>query len=129
MLTVTKLEPGTARNYFKEEFAHASNSYYAQDGSTLGRWNGKLAQEFDLTGRVTEEQYMRLIEGQHPETGEQLIRHRDTVRTREGLESSHVPAWDVGLGLPKSWSIAAIVGGDKRIFEIAEKANLEALAV
>ncbi len=127
MLTIEKLGMGTARNYFKEEFTHAGNSYYAEQGSVYGRWNGQLAAELGLSERVEEEQYARLIEGRHPLTGEQLIKHRNTERTREGLESSHVPAWDVGLGLPKSWSIAAIVGGDHRIFEIAERANREAL--
>ncbi|MDQ2775623.1 MAG: relaxase domain-containing protein [Acidobacteriota bacterium] len=127
MLAISKLGTATARDYFKAEFAAASNSYFAEDGSVRGKWNGQLAERMGLTGRVTEEQYQRLIEGQHPETSEQLIKHRDTKLTREGLESSHVPAWDVNVSLPKSWSLAAIVGGDKRIYQWAEKANLDAL--
>jgi conjugative relaxase-like TrwC/TraI family protein len=127
MLTIAKLGVNTARDYFKEEFAAASNSYFAEDGSVRGKWHGQLAEALGLSGRVTEEHYLRLIEGQHPITGEQLIKHRDTKLTREGKEAMHVPAWDVGLALPKSWSIAAIVGGDKRIYDIAEKANHEAL--
>ncbi len=127
MLVIAKLGAGTARDYFKAEFAAASNSYFAENGSARGRWSGELATKLGLSGRVTEEQYMRMIEGQHPLTGEQLVKHRDTKLTREGLESSHVPAWDVNLGLPKSWSIAAIVGGDPRIYRMAEMANREAL--
>ncbi len=128
MLVIAKLGVATTRDYFKEEFAAATNSYFAENGSVRGRWHGELAAQLGLSGRVTEEQYMCLIEGQHPITGEQLIEHRDTWRTREGLETSHVPAWEMGFGLPKSWSIAAIVGGDKRIYEIAERANQAMLA-
>src|SRR4051812_21829364 len=129
MLYIQKLGMNTARNYFKEEFSHASNSYFSQDGRAIGRWSGQLAAELGLSGHVTEDQYMRLIEGQHPITGEQLIKHRETSRTREGLENSHVPGWDIGFSLPKEWSLAAVVGGDERIFRIAEKANAEVLRV
>ena len=95
MLTIAKLGTDTARNYFSKEFAAASNSYFAQDGSAYGRWSGKLAEKMGLSGRVSEEEYMRLIEGQHPGTGQQLIAHRDTRLTREGKEASHIPAWDL----------------------------------
>ena len=50
-------------------------------------------------GEVYEEQFARLAEGQHPETGEQLVRHQtareyvneqgETVRTME-----HRAGWD-----------------------------------
>ena len=127
MLTIAKLGMTTARDYFKAEFSNSINSYYAEDGSVQGRWHGELAKQFGLSGHVTEEQYNRLIEGQHPMTGEPLIKHRDTKLTREGKENSHIPAWDLNLGLPKSWSLAAIVGGDERIYKMAERANQEAL--
>jgi conjugative relaxase-like TrwC/TraI family protein len=128
MVSIIPLRPGTARDYFKAEFALSSNSYFAEDGLAHGRWSGELASQLGLSGRVTEEQYMRLIEARHPVTDEPLIKHRDTKRTRDGSEVAHRPAWDVNISLPKSWSIAAIVGEDKRIYEWAERANREALA-
>jgi TrwC relaxase len=81
MLTITKLGINTAREYFQKEFAHASNSYFSEEGVVQGRWSGRLAEDLGLTGGVTEEAYLRLIEGQDPRTGEQWIKHRDTYLT------------------------------------------------
>ncbi len=72
--------------------------------------------------------FHRLMDGQHPLTGEQLIRHRNTELSREGKETTHTLAWDITLSVPKSFSIAATVGGDDRIYRAAEIANREALA-
>lgn len=57
-----------------------------------GRWSGSLAADLGLAGAVTEEAYLRLVEGQDPKTGEQWIQHRDTYLTREGKEAGHIPA-------------------------------------
>jgi len=92
MLTITKLGIGTAREYFQKEFANASNSYFSEKGVIQGRWSGSLAADLGLAGAVTEEAYLRLVEGQDPKTGEQWIQHRDTYLTREGKEAGHIPA-------------------------------------
>ena len=73
-------------------------------------------------GRCSEQQFARLAEGQHPETGEQLVRHQtareyvneqgDTVRTME-----HRAGWDATFSAPKSVSLTALVGGDDRVKE------------
>ena len=109
MLGITKLGTGTAHNYFAQEFAAASNSYLSEEGKSVGIWQGKLAAELSLTGAVDEVMYHRAVDGQHPLTGEQLVRHRDTYLTREGKEAAHIPAWDFTLSCPKTWSLAAIV--------------------
>lgn len=56
-----------------------------------GVWQGQLAERYGLRGEVNEEQFARLSEGQHPMTGEALIRRQqareyvnpwgETVRT------------------------------------------------
>ena len=56
--------------------------------------------------RCSEEQFARLSEGQHPETGEQLVRHQtareyvnergETVRSME-----HRAGWDATFSAPK----------------------------
>ena len=128
MLTIAKLGAETAHNYYKQEFTAAANSYFAQDGQVYGQWSGAAAERLGLSGRVTEEAFHRLMDGQHPLNGEQLIRHRNTELSREGKETPHTPAWDITLSVPKSFSIAATVGGDDRIYRAAEIANREALA-
>ena len=129
MLTITKLGLGTAREYFQTEFANASNSYFSEQGVIQGRWSGSLAEDLGLSGAVTEEAYLRLIEGQDPKTGQQWIKHRDTYLTREGKEAGHIPAWDMTLSTPKSFSLAALVGEDERLIRAAQLANAKAMEV
>ncbi len=129
MLTITKLGIGTARDYFQQEFANASNSYFSEQGVIQGRWSGRLAEDLGLTGAVTEETYLRLIEGQDPKTAEQWIEHRDTYLTREGKEAAHIPAWDLTLSAPKSFSLAALVGEDERLIRASQIANAKAMDV
>ncbi len=129
MLTVTKLGTETAREYFSTEFANASNSYFSQDGKVQGRWSGKFAEDLGITGAATEEAYLRLIEGQDPKSGEQWINHRDTHLTREGKEVSHIPAWDLTISAPKSFSLAALVGEDDRLLRAGQIADAKAPSI
>ena len=123
MLTISKpLSAGQAAAYHANEFTSAEQSYYTQGNQIRGEWQGKLAQEWGLTGEVSDEQFARLAEGQHPETGEQLVRYQqpreyvndagDTVRTME-----HRAGWDATFSAPKSVSLTALVGGDDRVRE------------
>ena len=79
-----------------------------------GEWQGQLAARWGLHGEVQEQQFARLAEGQHPETGEQLVRHQtareyvnaqgETVRTME-----HRAGWDATFSAPKSVSLTALL--------------------
>jgi conjugative relaxase-like TrwC/TraI family protein len=73
-----------------------------------------------LNGEVGSEQYERLVAGQDPHTGEQLIRAvkaRETVNSfgEEMTTSEHRAGWDATFSAPKSVSLAALVGDDERI--------------
>jgi conjugative relaxase-like TrwC/TraI family protein len=129
MLTITKLGIATARDYFQKEFANVSNSYFSEQGAVRGRWSGQLAQDLGLAGPITEEAYLRLIDGKDPKTGEVWIEHRDTYLTREGKEAGHIPAWDLTISAPKSFSLAALVGEDERLIRAAQQANAKAMEV
>jgi len=50
-----------------------------------GEWQGQLAARYGLRGEVNEEQFARLSEGQHPATGEALIRRQQArdIGTRD----------------------------------------------
>jgi len=121
MLTISKpLSAGQAQTYHKEEFANAQENYYSEGDRIRGEWNGRLAQEWGLRGEVQEEHFQRLANGQHPLTGEQLVRHQtpreylnargETVSTME-----HRAAWDATFSAPKSVSLTALVGGDEAV--------------
>ena len=87
-----------------------------------GEWQGQLAARWGLRGEVQEQQFARLSEGQHPETGEQLVRHQ-TAREYENERGEmvrsmeHRAGWDATFSAPKSVSLTALVGGDDRVRE------------
>ncbi len=123
MLTISPpLSAGQAKDYYTQKFTSAQENYYSEAGEVKGRWCGKLADEWNLKGEVTSEQYERLVLGQDPHTGEQLIK---SVKARELIDeygtktitSTHRAAWDATFSAPKSVSLAAEVGDDERLIE------------
>ena len=123
MVTLSKpISAGQAQAYHKEEFANAQENYYTEGERVRGEWQGKLAERWGLSGEVQEEQFARLSEGQHPQTGEQLVRHqtaREYLNANGGVVRSmeHRAGWDATFSAPKSVSLTALVGGDSRIRE------------
>src|SRR5437660_2001301 len=123
MLTISKpLSAGQARAYHREEFSNAQENYYTEGDRIRGEWHGKLAEQWGLHGEVREEHFQRLSEGQHPTTGEQLIRHQAAreYMNRRGDQVSpmeHRAGWDATFSAPKSVSLTALVGGDERVQE------------
>ena len=123
MLTISKpLSAGQAQTYHKEEFANAQENYYSEGDRIRGEWHGRLAQEWGLSGEVREEHFQRLANGQHPITGEQLVRHqtaREHVNRRGETVSTmeHRAGWDATFSAPKSVSLTALVGGDEAVRE------------
>ena len=87
-----------------------------------GTWHGQLAAKWGLSGDVREQDFERLADGQHPLTGEQLVRHQtphtstsargETVTTME-----HRAGWDATFSAPKTVSLTALVGDDDRVRE------------
>ncbi len=123
MLTISKpLSAGQARTYHQEEFSNAQENYYSEGERIRGEWHGKLAEKWELHGGVQEEQFRRLSDGQHPITGEQLVRYQ-TAREYVSEQGSMVKAmehragWDATFSAPKSVSLTALVGGDERVRE------------
>src|ERR1700744_1072633 len=128
MLTISKpLSASQAQTYHAKEFTSAEQNYWKQDDRTLGEWHGKLAGKFDLAGAVSEEQFARLADGQHPHTAEQLVRHR-VVKEYEGAGGKtvapveHRAGWDATFSAPKSVSLTALVGGDDRVRDAHQEA-------
>jgi conjugative relaxase-like TrwC/TraI family protein len=121
MLTISKpLSAGQAQGYHQKEFTAKEQNYWSQKGAIAGEWQGRLASQFGLAGAVTAEDFAKLSQGQHPGTGEQLVRQRASyeyqgpdgkiVKTME-----HRAGWDATFSAPKSVSLTALVGGDSRV--------------
>ncbi|MGB6719864.1 MAG: MobF family relaxase, partial [Terracidiphilus sp.] len=87
-----------------------------------GVWQGRLAQKFGLAGAVAAEDFARLSQGQHPQTGEQLVKQRASYEYTDGdgktvKTMEHRAGWDATFSAPKSVSLTALVGGDDRVRE------------
>jgi len=121
MMTISKaLSAGQAETYYQQDYTNKTEDYYTDKGELKGVWSGRLAQDWQLTGEVTSEQYARLIAGHDPHTGEQLIRSvpaRESVNNfgEEITTSEHRASWDATFSAPKSVSLAALVGDDERV--------------
>src|SRR6202022_3394990 len=121
MLTLSKpLSAAQARTYHSREFASAEQSYYTRGQAIPSEWQGRLAEKWGLEGEVGAEQFARLSEGQHPETGEQLVRHQSAkeYHNEDGERVKaieHRAGWDATFSAPKSVSLTALVGGDERV--------------
>jgi conjugative relaxase-like TrwC/TraI family protein len=120
-MTMSKpLSAGQAQRYHREQLRDVGENYYSEGQEILGQWDGQLAEAWGLEGAVGEAEFARLAQGQHPLTGEQLIRMQG-VRTQmgEGSEqhqtADHRAAWDLTISAPKSVSVTALVGGDERV--------------
>ncbi|MGO8758052.1 MAG: MobF family relaxase [Terracidiphilus sp.] len=128
MLTISKpLSASQAQTYHEKEFTSAEQNYWKQADTIQGEWHGKLADKFGLAGAVGAEEFARLSEGQHPVTGEQLVRHRKVheYKTEEGKTVApveHRAGWDATFSAPKSVSLTALVGGDDRVREAHSEA-------
>ncbi|HKR15659.1 MAG TPA: MobF family relaxase [Pyrinomonadaceae bacterium] len=133
MMTMSRaMSAGQARDYYQQEFTNSKDNYYSEAGEVKGRWSGRLADEWELKGEVTSEQYERLVSGQDPHTGKQLVRSvkaRETVNEfgEKLVTSEHRAGWDATISAPKSVSLAALVGDDERVREAHRESVNEAL--
>ncbi len=133
MLTISKpLSSSQARTYHKLEFTSETQSYYKQGGAVEGEWQGQLAEKFGLTGEVKASDFALLTEGKHPQTEEQMVKHR-TVQEYVNADGTttkaveHRAGWDATFSAPKSVSLTALVGGDEQVREAHRAAVTTAL--
>ena len=96
------------------------DGYYAKDDPEhrdASAWAGRGADELGLKGAVDADTFRAVLEGRVPDGS-------DTRLGRRGKDGSieHRPGRDLTFSAPKSVSIAALVGGDRRIVEAHDKA-------
>jgi conjugative relaxase-like TrwC/TraI family protein len=121
MLTISKpLSAGQAQSYHSREFTSPDQSYWSRGQTVEGSWQGQLAEKYGLTGGVAAAAFRRISEGQHPGTGQPLVRHREAHRYQNAAgttitSTEHRAGWDATFSAPKSVSLTALVGGDHRV--------------
>ena len=99
-------------SYFEKAGYYAKGDEAHRDASA---WYGRGVQAIGLSGAVESEAFEKVLEGFVPD-GRQLRR-----KERDG-SIHHRPGVDVTLSAPKSVSLAALVGGDRRIIKAHDKA-------
>ncbi len=120
-----------ARHYFKEHLS--VGDYYTEGQLVPGHWFGQGAKDLGLTGVTRMDEFVRLCENLHPQTGEKLTMRQNTTRTDIGRDGQKHESqnrrvfYDFTFSPAKSVSIAALVGDDPRIVEAHEQAVNEAL--
>jgi conjugative relaxase-like TrwC/TraI family protein len=120
-----------ARQYFKEHLS--VGDYYSEGRHVPGHWFGQGAETLGLAGVTRMDEFVRLCENRHPQTGEKLTMRQNTTRTdlgRDGREhesSNRRVFYDFTFSPAKSASVAALVGDDPRMVEAHEQAVNEAL--
>ena len=99
--------PAQGVSYYEREGYYARDDPAHRDASA---WTGKGAEALGLSGPVDPEIFKAVLEGKVPDgDGRQLGR----IGKDGGIH--HRPGRDVTLSAPKSVSLAALVGGDRRV--------------
>ncbi|MDQ4590735.1 MobF family relaxase [Escherichia coli] len=113
-------------------FSQIANNYYTDKdnyyvlGSMGERWAGRGAEQLGLQGSVDKDVFTRLLEGKLPDGA-------DLSRMQDG-SNKHRPGYDLTFSAPKSVSVMAMLGGDKRLIDAHNQAvdfavrQVEALA-
>jgi conjugative relaxase-like TrwC/TraI family protein len=115
-----------AESYFKEHLR--VGDYYMEGRSVSGEWMGEGARKLGLSGVTTEKDFLNLCRNIHPQTDEQLTPRLNGKRIsvdENGVVHEYANRrvfFDFTISPPKSVSIAALVGNDKRIVEAHDKA-------
>lgn len=121
----------TAKEYFEQHLC--VGDYYSQGERVLGQWHGKGAEQLGLSGVTRAEEFLRLCDNLHPQTGQRLTQRQKTTRREIGPDGqAHESAnrrvfYDFTISPPKSVSIAALAVGDSRIVEAHKRAVVAAL--
>lgn len=113
MLSVANVRTASgAANYFA-----ADNYYTRADAERSGEWLGKGAEMLALRGVIEASQFEAVLKGMLPDG------------SRVGSDNrAHRAGTDLTFSMPKSWSILALVGGDRRILDAYGAAVRETLA-
>lgn len=111
---------GGAAGYYTDK-----DNYYVL-GSMDDRWHGEGAKLLGLEGSIDKDTFTRALKGLLPDGS-------DLSRLQDG-SNKHRPGYDLTFSAPKSVSVMAMLGGDKRLIEAHNRAvdvalkQVEALA-
>jgi conjugative relaxase-like TrwC/TraI family protein len=101
VLNIGKLLRGKER-YYLDQVARSQEEYYIGAGEAPGQWAGTAAADLDVGGEVSEDGFLRMLAGAHPDTAARLV---------GPPRGQRVLAFDLTFRAPKSVSILWALGG------------------
>jgi conjugative relaxase-like TrwC/TraI family protein len=107
MLSIGKLQNHTGKaagSYYLESVAKGRDDYYVGRGEAEGRWMGSGLGALRLDGEVASADFLAIIAGRHPRTGEWL--------GREPRGGQRTPGFDLTFSAPKSVSVVWGLAGE-----------------
>ena len=118
----------------------SANDYYEKGQTIIGEWIGLACEAFGVSqgATVTSDAFEALRVNMHVQSGEPLTRRTNSIRTKRILnekagqwEEKEVANrrnfFDFTVSAPKSFSVAAVTGGDGRIREWHSRAVKKAI--
>jgi len=95
MLSIGRLDASRA-DYYVDQVQAGRDEYYISDQAEPGYWVGKASELLGLRGEVSAEAFRRVLDAQHPASGEALVSARADKR---------VAGFDLCFSAPKSVSV------------------------
>src|SRR5271169_1953019 len=125
MLTIRAMTNGAGYAARHLEYS----DYLDENNKTKGLWMGKAAEKLGLSGEVKLEQFERLRECEHPETGEFLRQRKSADRhAADGSKQSNaVNFFDLTFSSPKGLSAVGVLE-DPRLLKAHHEAVADAIA-
>jgi conjugative relaxase-like TrwC/TraI family protein len=125
MLTIRAMADG--KGYSSRHLEHSD--YYADGERVLGEWQGRGAELLGLSGQVNTGDFEALRQGLDPGAQQFLrARHSADRTAADGTKLAQGRSlYDFTISAPKSVSVLAIAGGDKRLVDAHRTAVAEAL--
>ncbi|CAE7941245.1 traI [Symbiodinium necroappetens] len=117
MLSIKAISSSSVASHYYSEA-----DYYAKDGNEdiASTWQGNGAKRLGLDGVVDSTQFKAMLDGQ-------LDDGTQVGRSNGNGEREHKKGWDFTLSAPKSVSVLALAGGDKRLIAAHNEAVSTAL--
>src|SRR5712691_8261304 len=114
MMTASKaLNAKQLKHYHDREFSAVKENYYTHGNHIVSEWHGRGAAAFGLSGPVGKAHFDRLADGQHPQTGAQLVNHQTARLVNGKMSMAHRAGNDLAFSCIKDGSVTALVGGDE----------------
>ena len=118
MLIATQATSVAGTQKYFEQVLSRGDYYLGQE--VTGHWHGKGVEILGLERdrEVTKEQFSRLLEGKHPETGKNLMQR---------VRKDRRPGMDLTFSVPKSVSLAWAINEDEKIAEALRESVRETM--